>query len=138
VFPENTSIATGHRRDQLRFAAGLRRDEPVEIDSPEGAQDGPYMSVGQAADDFEIVLLGGQGLARQASAHGFDQVIGQVREIPDGQMLDLAVFPEGVPEQVGDVRLPVMLTSDCGYMDGAFVFAHGGLSKTFARAAQPP
>ena len=75
------------------------------------------MTVGQAAHDPETAILGRQWVAGKPPADHFDQVVGQIGKIPDGNMLDLSVFPERASKQVGDVHLPVVALLDRGHVD---------------------
>ena len=54
-----------------------------------------------------------------------DQVVGQVGEVSRREMLDLSVFAVRVSEEMGDVRLAFVAFCDRGYVNGAFVLAHG-------------
>jgi hypothetical protein len=84
--------------------------------------------MGQAADDLEVIVVGGQRLAGKPSSDGFDQVIWQVGEVSERQVFDLSILSERMSEQMGDVGLPLVLFPNGGYMNRASFLAHAGKS----------
>jgi hypothetical protein len=95
------------------------------------------MTVGQAAHDPETTLVGGQRITGESPADHFDQVVGQIRKIPNGNVLDLSLFSERTSKQVGDVRLPVVPLLDRSHVDSAFVLAHAIVVFTLAGSRNP-
>jgi hypothetical protein len=75
--------------------------------------------------------------AGEPPADHFDQVVGQIGEIPDGNVLDLSILPERASKQVSDVRLPVVTLLDRGHMDSALVLAHARRYIHAGTIAQP-
>jgi hypothetical protein len=108
----------------LRFAADRGRDKPIESDLLECAEYGGDVSMGQAADDLEVILVCGQRLASESSSDDFDQVIWQVGEVSEGEVLDLSILSERMSKQMGDVSLPFVLLPDGGYVNRALFSAH--------------
>jgi hypothetical protein len=110
----------------LGFAANRGRDQPIESNLLECAEYGGDMSMGQATDDLEVILVGGQWLASEPSSNDFDQVIWQVGEVSEREVFDLSILSERMSEQMGDVGLPIVLFPNGGYMNRALFFAHAG------------
>ena len=79
----------------------------------EGAEDGGDMAVWVAAQAGEGGLGIDQGFAFESSADEIDDVVGEVGDVAEGFMLDLAVVAEGSAQQMGMVG-------------GVFVMAGGG------------
>ena len=73
------------------------------------------MTMRQTADDPKAAVLGRQGIPGQSAPDDFDQVVGQIGEIPDGNVLDFPVLPERTSKQMGDVGLPILMLLDRGY-----------------------
>ena len=77
------------------------------------------MTVGKAAHAAEA--LGGMDevLALQGAADEVDGVVGEVGDVAEGLVLDLAVFPVASPEEVGAVDLVLVLPGRGGYVNCA-------------------
>jgi hypothetical protein len=125
-----------HGEHQLGFATGLGREEAVESNFAQCAQDGRHMSMRKAADDLELVVLRGQGFTGESLANDGDQIGGQIGEVSEREMLDLSLFAKGVSQEMGDIGFPVELLLDGGDMNGAFVGAHGPMFNGAAPRAQ--
>src|SRR5918996_772331 len=53
--------------------------------------------------DREALAKGNEALALERQAHELDDLLGQVREVADGLVADLAALAPGAPQQVRDV-----------------------------------
>ena len=63
------------------------------------------MAVGEAAQDVEGIVEGGDGeAALEQDAQAFDEVSGPFGEVGEGAFLDLAVLAVGLAEQDGRGR----------------------------------
>lgn len=82
-----------HGHGQVAHPARLPVDQPLGPDAFEGAEYVGHMTVGEAAHATEA--LGGidEGLALQGAANEVDDVVGEVGDIAEGFVLDLAVIP---------------------------------------------
>jgi hypothetical protein len=85
------------------------------------------MSVGQVANDFEVVVFGGEwflGSPGESLSDDIDQVVRQVRKISHREVFYLSVFAVGVPKEVSDIHLPLVMSGDGGDVNGSSVGAH--------------
>ena len=108
-----------HGDDEIAPATGRTSDEGMQAELLEGAEDGGDMAVGVAAQAGEGGLGIDQGFAFESSADEIDDVVGEVGDVAEGFMLDLAVVAEGSAQQMGVVGGVFELASGGGYMDGA-------------------
>ena len=67
------------------------------------------VAVGRRGGDVDGGLCVHEGLALKSSANDVDDALGQVREVAQGLVLDLAVFAVGTAKQVGAVDLVLVL-----------------------------
>ena len=99
------------------------------------------MSVGQTADDFEVVVFAGEWFLwspGESLSDDIDQVVRQVRKISHGEVFYLSVFAVGVPKEVSDIRLPLVMSRDGGDVNGSSVGAHARMFSRADKKAQPP
>ena len=82
------------------------------------------MAVGQAAHAVEAVLDGDEGLALQGPADDLDDIGGQMGEVAEGLVLDLAVLAEGTSQEVGFVDPVFVSPPRGGYMYSTASLAH--------------
>ena len=83
-------------------ATGRTSDEGMQAELLEGAEDGGDMAVGVAAQAGEGGLGIDQGFAFESSA----DEIGEVGDVAEGFMLDLAVVAEGSAQEVVFLNWP--------------------------------
>ena len=67
-------------------------------------------------------------MAPEASADDFDEVFGQVGDVAESLVLNLAVFAESAPQKVGAIGFALIGTSSSGYVNGT-VSAWHALNK---------
>ncbi len=77
------------------------------------------MSVGPGAFDEEGLRGGEEGFAGQGAADDVDQGSGQVGEIAEGFMFDLAADAYGAAKQVGGIGTALVVALSYGYVNGA-------------------
>src|SRR5256885_1391660 len=65
----------------------------------------------QRALDLKRVREHPDRLAAQPRPHQLDQLLGQVGDVPDGLVLDLAALPIGAAQQMRDVLPPLPMPS---------------------------
>ena len=113
-----------HGDDQGAHAAGGARDEGMQAELLEGAEDGGDMAVGEAAPAGEGGFGIDQGLALESSADEIDDVVWEMGDVAESFVLDLAVEAEGSAEEMGAVGFSVVAASGGGYVDGAISGGH--------------
>ena len=91
----------------------------MELELLEGAEHSGDMAMGAAAQAGEGVLGIDEGLAFESPADEIDDVGGEVGDVAERLMLDLAVVAEGSAQEMGVVGLVLVASGSCGYMDGA-------------------
>jgi hypothetical protein len=97
---------------------------------------GQYASRYPLKSMFRLSVSGyGSGFA-SSQPTTLKTLYGQIRQIPDGNVLDLSVFPKRASKEVGDVSLSVVIL-DRGYVDIALVLAHAPRSTDVGGIAQP-
>jgi len=89
------------RHTAVAFEAGPGGEDALQAELFQRPQHGGDMTVGAGAKDLEGGGGGDQGLAAQRPTDELDDVLGQVREIAEGFVSDLAALAEGAPQQVG-------------------------------------
>ena len=112
-----------HGDDEIAPATGRTSDEGMQAELLEGAEDGGDMAVGVATQAGEGGLGIDQGFAFESSADKIDDVVGEVGDVAEGFMLDLAVVAEGSAQQMGMVG-GVFVMAGGGYVDGAISGRH--------------
>jgi hypothetical protein len=92
-----------HRGHQVPAPGRHRVDQLVEPQLAGCAQDGGDVAVRQAAGDLErpVQVRGGRRLALQHPGQGLDLGVGPRRQVGQGPVLDLAVFPVAFPQEHG-------------------------------------
>ena len=86
------------------------------------------MSVGQGSKDFEGLCACVRGdVAEETGADQFEEIVGEVREIAEGLVFDLAVLSEGAAEEVGLIDLSFVFSSGRGYVHSAMSSFHVGI-----------
>ncbi len=119
-----------HGGDHLTQAAGASGEEGVEIELFEGAEDGGDVAMRAAAQAGEGVLGIEEGFAFEGSSDEIDNVCGEVGDVAEGLVLDLAVFSEGSAQEMGVVGLVFVAACSCGYVDRACSAWHQGQDTT--------
>ena len=115
-----------HGDDHLTQAAGASGDEGRKVKLFEGAEDGGDVAVRAAAQAGEGVFGIEECLAFEGSADEIDDVCGEVGDVAEGLVLDLAVLTEGSAQKMGVVGLVLVAARSCGYVDGACSAWHRG------------
>jgi hypothetical protein len=112
-----------HGHHQVALPTG-RAQGALEPRGPERAQDDRRRPVGQRALDPQA--LGGRQVAlpSQGPAHQLHHLAGQVREVAQRLVLDLAGLAVASPEQMGDVLAVLVAPPDGGYVDRAASPSH--------------
>ena len=77
------------------------------------------MSVGQGAHDLKATRRSWRQLTAQVLADGVDELRGEVGDVADGLVLDLAALAVGTAEQVGLVELALVAAGCGGYVKSA-------------------
>ena len=85
-----------HGDDEIAPATGRTSDEGMQAELLEGAEDGGDMAVRVAAQAAEGGLGIDQGFAFESSADEIDDVVGEVGDVAEGFMLDLALWNFGL------------------------------------------
>ncbi len=83
----------------------------------QGAQHRLDVAVRQRAIDEEGLGGGDEALAGQRAADDIDERVGEVGEVAEGFVFDLAAEAEGAAEQVGGIGFAFIVASSCGYMN---------------------
>ena len=83
--------------------APIKIEQTLQTQRLDHAQHCGHMPMGAGAQHLQRRLGRHQGLAAECEAHQFHYRIGQVGEIADGFIFDLAVFAVGASQQVGGV-----------------------------------
>jgi len=102
-----------HGYDQVGLAARPRAEQARDVEPAHGAQHRGGVAVRPGGDDLEALAGRHERLAAQGPAHDVDQAVGQMREVAQRLVLDLAVLAKAAAQQMGAV-------------DAAFVLARGG------------
>ncbi len=108
-----------HRHDQVSRPASPAGDEPLDAELSHHAKNCRDVSVGPGALDLEGFFGWNERLATECAADEVDDLLGEVGEIADGLMLDLAVLPEASTEEVRGVDLVLVSTMVSGHMNSA-------------------
>ncbi len=68
---------------------------------------------------FDPESLGGgqEGFTGQGAADEVDQRVGEVGEVAEGFVLDVAADAEGAAEQMGGIGFALVAAFSCGYMN---------------------
>jgi hypothetical protein len=107
--------ARGDERNRaITLRTATRREQAVDPELLERAEHGGDMAVGARAGDVEDVGGGHEGLAAERAADEVDDRIGQMREVAQRLVLDLARVAVGASQQVGlvDAALVAARRSD--------------------------
>ena len=116
-----TIMATTRSRRRLCGTS----DEGMQVELLEGAEDGGDVAVGVAAQAGECSFGIDQRFAFESSADEIDDVVGEMGDIAEGLVLDLAVLAEGSAQQMGVVGLVFIVASSGGYVDCAISGRNG-------------
>ena len=87
-----------------------------EAETIKGDRDGFGVAVrfaGQGADGF---IGGDEDLASKGTADEIEERLGQVRQVSQGAVLDLAIGAVRLPQQIAGVGVATVLALDLGYM----------------------
>ena len=101
-----------HGDDQGAQTAGGAGDESRQVEVLEEAEDGGDVAMSEAAQTRESSVGTDQSIASEGAADEVDDGQGEMRDIAEGLMLDLALVAEGATEEVGAVGLLNLDTSD--------------------------
>ena len=112
------------KSDRPIAVTGRTSDEGMQAELLEGAEDGGDMAVRVAAQAGEGGLGIDQGFAFESSADEIDDVVGEVGDVAEGFMLDLAVVAEGSAQQMGMVGGVFVMAGGGGYVDGVISGRH--------------
>ncbi len=102
-----------HRQHQLALARGLAAQQRREVQALHRQRHGVHMAVRGRADDLERLAQRHEGLALQRAANDLDQRLGQMRQVAQRLVLDLAVLAVAAPQQVRAVDL-ALVGARCG------------------------
>ena len=105
--------------DEVAKATGAAGDEGVQPELLEGAEDGGDVAVGQAADTPEHLLGVDERLALERATNQLDDGVGQMGDVAEGLVLDLAVLAEGASQEMGSVGLVSVAALRGGHVHGA-------------------
>ena len=101
-----------HPQDQAPLARRPRVEEATHAHALHRRHDGLDVAVLGRGDNLEELLGGGEALALQGAPNECNDVGGQVGEVADGLVLDLAVLAITAPQQVSGVGL-VLVVPPC-------------------------
>jgi len=102
-----------HGHDEIGLAARPRAEQAGDLEPAHGAQHRGGVAVRPGGDDLEALAGRHERLAAQRPADDVDQAVGQMREVAQRLVLDLAVLAKAAAQQMGAV-------------DAAFVRARRG------------
>ena len=123
-----------HGQDEVALAGGAGGQEVVEADPAEEAEEEGDVSVGEGAEDLPSVGGRGAGAAvLEALADGLDEVAGEMGDVAEGLVLDLAVLAVSAAEEMGSVGLALVDASGGGYMYRSISSWHSCKIATTAR-----
>jgi hypothetical protein len=94
-----------HGQHQVAFPAGLRGQHRSQPQALHGQRHRLHMAMGARAHDLQGLGGANKGLALQRAPNDVDQRIGQVRQIAQSLVLDLAVLAITAPQQMRAVDL---------------------------------
>jgi hypothetical protein len=80
--------------------------------------------VRERAFDLKRLACGHELLTGERPAHELDHALGQVREVAERLVLDLAALAVTAPQQVGDVDAVLVPRLDSGYVSGSSSARH--------------
>ena len=109
--------ATRSATTRSRSGDASRRQQAVEAELLQGSEHSGDMAVGPRAGDLEQLIGGEQRLAAQGASDQLDDGVGEMGEVAEGLVLDLAVFAVGTSEQVGAVDAPLVAALRSDDMD---------------------
>jgi len=93
--------------DHRQHPRALRRqravEQPHQPEPTRHPEHGSDLAVRQRARDLELLDPDQEALAGEPPAHQLDQLLGQVREVADRLVADLAALAVGTAQQVRDV-----------------------------------
>ena len=87
------------------------------------------MAVGAGAQDLEGLGGGQDGFAAQGAADEVDEGVGEMGEVADGFLADLAVAAEGAAEQVSGVGAVLVAADSSNHMNWVASAWHTSIIK---------
>ena len=87
-----------HGQGEVTLPRGSGGDDGVEFEASDHGEDGLDVAMGSGADDAEDLRGGDEGLPLERAADQVDDRDGEVGEVAEGLVLDLAVLAEGAAE----------------------------------------
>jgi len=103
---------------QGALLGGSGSQKPLQTDLPEGPQHGRHVSVGEGAQDLKAPAARPRWqIAAEPGTDGLDEIGGQVGEVTEGLVLDLASLAIATPQEVGFVELALVAAPGGGYVD---------------------
>ena len=113
-----------HCHHEIPLPRGPGGDPPHKAQAPECAEGGGDVPVGQAPEALEAVVDGDEAFALEGPADDVDHPRGEVGEVAQRLVLDLAAVAEGAPEEVSFVGLVLVASPRGGYVNGSSALAH--------------
>jgi hypothetical protein len=114
-----------HGHHQVGLATRPRTEQRGDIEPAHGAQHRLDVAVRARGDDLEALAERHEGFAAQRAAYQLDDGIGQVREVAQGLVLDLAVLAEGAAQQMAGVDAALVLALRGDDVNGSASAGHG-------------
>ena len=71
-----------------------------------------------------VTLTLSKGTNEQDVIDRLDEILGQMRDVAESFVADLAPFAEGAPQKMGAIGLALVDASGCGYVNGFSAFRH--------------
>ncbi|MES1264666.1 MAG: hypothetical protein ABUU24_03325, partial [Variovorax sp.] len=118
-----------HRQHQVAFAARLGGQQRGHLQAGHRGAGRLHMAVGARARDLERRGHGHEGLALQRAPDDLDEFVGQVRQVAQGLVLDLAVLAVAAAQQVGAIDLVLVGARRSDDVSGAGTSCHGEKSS---------
>ena len=114
-----------HGQDTVSLSAGTRCENAVELQVAHQPHHRGNVSVGQRAHALQGAIGGDEHFPAKPSANDFDQVIGQMGEVAQRLVLDLACVTIGAAQEMGLVDAALVPASRRGYMNCTASSCHG-------------
>jgi hypothetical protein len=94
-----------HRQHPVALGRSLGGDQLSQAQAPHGSGHRLHMAMRARGGDLEGLRQRHEGFALQRAANDLDQRLGQVRQVAQRLVLDLAVFAIAAPQQVRAIHL---------------------------------
>ena len=109
---------------EVALPRGLRGDDGVEPEAADHGEDRFDVAMGTGADVVEELGGGDEGLSLKGATDQVNDRQGEVGEVSQGLVLDLAVRAEGAAEIVAGVRHPFDGVGDFAHVNGSRFARH--------------